>query len=633
MKYLFIPLFTATLLAETGSSLHKLKPFFDKHCISCHGPKKEKGDLRIDHLSAKLDDVESVEHLQNILDEITVDSMPPEEKPRPGDQELIKAIGLLRTHIKEAADFNSAGEGKPVRRLTKNEFLNTVFDTMGVKLSGADLQDDGGVGSFETDATTLFVTDIYFENYKASAKQAVRTFIEDRTSSENAQASSFFKPFLSSSKTDAGKAKEILSAFAKKVSRGRTPSSQFLDDVYQIYSNEVQRGADMWSALVEPMTLSMCTLESMYHFENKSSNKKNTYISPAEYANRLSYFFWRSAPDAELLELAASGKIYYKDIRKQQMKRMIKDSKFDRFISAFTDQWLELERQDLIAVDKRLFPGVTNASKAAMKRETVEFIRHILRENLSLINLIHSDFMFVNEDLAKHYGISGVEGPDFQKVPVPKGSKRGGLLAQAGILMQTGTGERTSIVERGAFVARKMLNAEPPPPPPLVNDLPEDGEDFRTKTGAELVKIHASSPQCASCHNKIDPLGTGLEEFDAVGLLRDKDERIDPRLASRPARQRRNKKLTFEVDLDIKGKVFNGEPFEGVNGLKTALYQNKDRLAEAYIEAIISFANGRKAGISEKNLVDEMIAKHRDNHYLAQDLLVSIIESPIFQNE
>jgi len=311
-----------------------------------------------------------------------------------------------------------------------------------------------------------------------------------------------------------------------------------------------KQGEPFWQAIVEPMALSMCTMEAMFHFETRNGPKKSQYVSPVEMVNRVSYFLWRSAPDAELLRLAKNKKWYESSVRRKQFERMMKDEKFDRFLKDFTTQWLELDRQDLIAVDDRLFGKFNHNAKGSIKEETIQFVSHVVRENLPLNNLIESDFMMINNLTAEHYGLPRVKGNEFRVAPVPKDSKRGGILTQAGILMQTGTGERTSIVERGVFVLRKLLNDPPLPPPPLVNELPSEGRSFASMTGAELVRKHRSAPQCASCHNKIDSLGVGLEEFDAVGLARTVDTRIDPNRGKVKKKQRKNKKPSMQCLAD-----------------------------------------------------------------------------------
>jgi hypothetical protein len=417
------------------------------------------------------------------------------------------------------------------------------------------------------------------------------------------------------------------------MNRGREVDPNLVAQLHQQFLLGRKQDEPFWKAMVEPMALAMCTIEAMFHFENKDPRKASTYINAVELANRLSYLLWRSAPDAEFITHARNGGIYNPTIRNQQIERMMKDEKFDRFVRDFTNQWLELERQDLIAVNPKLFKDFENMAKVSIKEETIQFMSHLIQNNRPLGDLIDSDYLVLNNVMARHYGLPRIHGNEFRVVKLPPDSRRGGLLTQAGILMQTGTGDRTSIVERGAFVSRKMLGIEPPPPPPLVNDLPAGGEDFKKMTGAELVRKHAETPQCASCHNKIDPLGVPLEEFDAIGLYRTADVRLNPDFAKQHIRFRRQgKNLTFKVGLETKGKMFDGQTFKGAEGLKKALLQNQHRLAQAYTEALFTFANGRKAGLTEKALVEDIVNRASKVNYPARSILMAVVESKGFQS-
>jgi len=277
-----------------------------------------------------------------------------------------------------------------------------------------------------------------------------------------------------------------------------------------------------------------------------------------------------------------------------------------------------------------LFGKFNHNAKGSIKEETIQFVSHVVRENLPLNNLIESDFMMINNLTAEHYGLPRVKGNEFRVAPVPKDSKRGGILTQAGILMQTGTGERTSIVERGVFVLRKLLNDPPLPPPPLVNELPSEGRSFASMTGAELVRKHRSAPQCASCHNKIDSLGVGLEEFDAVGLARTVDTRIDPNRGKVKKKQRKNKKPSMlQVPLETNGRL-GGRKFVGVEGLKKLLLTKDKQLAETYISALLTLANGRKSGVADDTIVDDIVKRAGKVDFPARSILIAILQSDAF---
>ncbi len=714
----------------------EVQPFFKKHCVQCHGPNRSEGDVRVDQVSDDLDDLNGIDALQNILDEITTGSMPPSTEPAPSDQELKAVTKALGKHLADARQKYSTGGGKPIRRLTRTEYVNTLYDLLGVRVDAEDLPEDRNVGGFDTEALLLFTTDMHVENCLLVAQDAAKHFIASgnlmpgRTQLKNVRQRFrkrrikgnprqyliveakkippagfqiaripcwksepdtsdamftgpfrgakfevtgtpgkpqyieriFYKPgreewlvkpgiefgdvqiihvtnpqpyqFFENVRKRHGKrvpdsaAKDIITDFVTLMNRGREVDEKLVNDLVDNFRVGRRQGEPFWDAMVQPMALAMCTIEAMFHFETRGEANSSRYVSPVEMVNRTSYFLWRSAPDAQLIQLAQSEEWYDPQVRKEQIRRMIEDERFERFLNDFAVQWLELDRQDEIAVDQWLFPEFDSSVKASMKEETIQFLSHVIRENLSLRNLIDSDFMLVNNAMAKHYGLPRVHGDEFKVVPVPKDSRRGGILTHAGILMQTGTGERTSIVERGAFVARKLLNDPPGPPPPLVDELPESREEVESLSAAELVARHRRSPQCASCHNKIDPIGIGLEELDAVGLFRTQDIRVRKNLTRR---QRRNpKNRTFELPLETDGRV-QGKRFTGVEGLKKALQSNDSDLAEAYIQALLSMANGRKSGVADEAIVQDIVKNAKKADFPALSILIALLSSDAFK--
>ena len=713
----------------------KIRPFLKQHCLRCHGPDREEGGVRVDQVSSGLDDLNSIDNIQNMLDEITVGSMPPASESKPSEQALKEVTLALTKHIAAAKAKHSSGGGKPIRRLTRTEYVNTLYDLLGVHVDAEELPEDRNVGSFDTEATLLYTTDMYIQKCLTVAEDAAKRFIASRnlrpsrkklkirtktrkrkikgvareilvvkaakvpsagfkmarvtcwkTDSKNSEPifvgpnnitkfevtgtqrspqyidRIFYEPdeemwqsrpgiefgdiqyidvinpqpfqFFSKFRNRYGDqvpdtaAKEILEDFVTLMSRGREIDKGFVKDLVSNFRTGRKQGERFWDAMVQPMALAMCSIEVMFHFETRGEANNSRYISPIEMINRTSYFLWRSAPDDQLIQLAQSKKWYDPETRTEQLRRMIKDEKFERFLNDFAVQWLELDRQDEIAVDQKQFPEFNVGAKASIKQETIQFVSHVIRENLSLRNLIDSDFMLVNNFMTEHYGLPRVQGEEFKVISVPKNSRRGGILTHAGIMLQTGTGERTSIVERGAFVLRKLLNDPPGPPPPLVDELPESGKAAESLSAAQLVALHRKAPQCASCHTKIDSIGIGLEELDAVGLFRTKDIRVRKNLTKRQRRNRKNR--TFELPLSTKGQAA-GKRFTGVVGLKKILLAKDTKLAEAYIQALLSMANGRKSGVADEAIVQDIITKAKKSDLPALTILIALLKSDAFK--
>ena len=739
MKRLRIPFRTTLLLlmllvsaggadAQNREITKTVKPFLKEHCVRCHGAKREEGGVRVDQFKFDLKDLSSLDELQNVLDEVVVGSMPPADEPSPSDQELETFSQSLSGHIENAKEKYRSGGGRPIRRLTKTEYVNTLYDLLGVRVNTESMPPDGVAGSFDTQAIDLYTTDAHLQTSLEVGRAAATRFIASRNMKpgerktkrlgsprikkghfqieakdippaghqilrlvvrlkyDSSQVSyvgpvnhsiyevsetidhidrSFFEAttetwannrdvefedvqriqvinpqpyeFFAKYRKKYGDqmpdsaAGDLLKDFTTLVNRGREIDGKFVSQLKGIFRMARSQGKPFWEAIVEPMAVAMCSLESMFHFETRGRATDSRYVSPVEMVNRVSYLLWRSAPDQELIRVAQSKEWYDSKVRAKQLKRMIEDKRFERFLNDFTVQWLELDRQDLVAVDERVYEGFNHSAKSAIKEETVQFLSHIIRNDLPLKNLIDSDFMVVNNLTAEHYGLPRVVGDEFRVIDVPSGSRRGGLLTHAGILMQTSTGDRTSIVERGAFVLRKLLNDPPAPPPPLVDELPTSGKAAATLSAGELVKVHRQAPQCASCHRKIDSIGVGMEELDGVGRFRSVDRRLNPDIDKLNKRQRRDKRnFVVELALENSGAV-NGKQFRGIDGLKRALLSQQEGLAESYIGALLTMANGRKAGVADEDIIKGIIKQAKRVDYPAGAILIAVLQSDAFK--
>lgn len=609
-------------------------PFFDQHCTRCHGPNRESGDMRVDLLKASVDDEYTLSHLQNIIDEMTGENMPPAKQPQPDPQEVSEVVEILTALGNAAKAEHDVGGGRPVRRLTRTEYVNTVKDLLGVRVDADGLPDDLIVGAFETNAENLFLTDMHIRLYLEKSREAVKQFIKDRSSESNAQAYNFFAQFLENGDgASVSSASLMIRKFSTLVKRGRKPDSTYVDRLTGVFRMGRRQGMPFWEAIEEPLANCMCSIDSLMLFEDRDPERETRTVSGTELANRLSYALWRSAPDEELLALGESGALLDVKTRAQQIKRMMADEKAERFLNDFTDQWFELPRQDEIAVDLRVYKNFDLNVKPAMKQETVQFMAHVVRENLSITNLIDSDFMMLNDAMARHYGIDGVEGSEFRPVERQGNSAdeiRGGILTHAGILMQGGTGDRTSIVERGAFVARKIIDNPPGVPPPDVGELPTTEAETAKMTGAELVSLHAKSPQCANCHAKIDPLGIGLEGFDAVGLYRTEEIRLNPLLHQMEKAQRRNpKNHVISVPIDQRGRLYKGKKFEGVAEMKQVLMTKKMDLAKGFVKALLAYTNGREASLADTAIVDRIVKQTVANDFPARTIIEKVMASKV----
>ena len=302
-------------------------------------------------------------------------------------------------------------------------------------------------------------------------------------------------------------------------------------------------------------------------------------IGDFELASRLSYFLWSSMPDDELWRAALDGTLRSPDVLEKQVRRMLRDPKAHALVENFAGQWLQLRNLRSLSPDRGRFPSFDDKLRDAMIQETSLFFGSVLRNDSSILDFIDSDFTYVNERLARHYGIPGIKGEQFRRVKL-KGHNRGGLITQASILTVTSNPTRTSPVKRGKWVLEQLLGTPPPPPPPNVPVLTEDAKALTAATLRLRMEQHRSKASCAVCHNKLDPLGFGLENFDAVGGWRNQDS---------------------GVPVDSSGKLPSGESFRGPAELKAILKAHSPEFTRCLTEKMLTYALGR--GLEEYDRV------------------------------
>lgn len=405
---------------------------------------------------------------------------------------------------------------------------------------------------------------------------------------------------------------KVINSFALKAFKYRKPTETFLDTLNALYNANRTAGMPMEKAIQEPLAVILSSPKFLYMVEGSQESKN---IRDWELASRLSYFLWSSRPDNQLFQLAKEGKLNRPEVLKAQVQRMLKDKKSLAMSKGFVPQWLHLHKLDEVDVHKKRFPRFDNIVERSMKMESVHFFHTIATRNLSTTNFIDSKFVTINNVLSDYYGLPSTGQDGFTTVKIPENSGRGGLLGQGAVLVMTGNGIRTSPVLRGAFVMSKILGMPSPEPPPNVPQLESD----KTKglSIRDALKVHQEQPQCSSCHKRIDPLGFGLENFDAAGAWHDK--------------KFIGKKKT--IPFDTKGKLPNGKTYMNVHDMKKLLMDHKDNFTKSLIESLMGYAYGREIGFADAKLIDELLEKTKANGYRLGDLIVDIVSTPEFRQK
>lgn len=375
-----------------------------------------------------------------------------------------------------------------------------------------------------------------------------------------------------------------------------------------LYAAERADGATVERAMRGAVTAMLVSPSFLFLVEADPPAGETRRLDDHELAARLSYFLWSSLPDDELAAAADRGEVHTDEQLVTQARRMLRDGKARALVDNFAGQWLQLRSLASFAPDRGRFPGFDDALRASMRRETEEFFAGIVREDRSILEFLDADSTFVDERLAKHYGIEGVSGPEFRRVAVDR-RQRGGLLGQASILAVTSNPTRTSPVKRGRWVLENLLAAPPPAAPPNVPELPTSGEALKG-TLRERMEEHRSNPSCAACHKLMDPIGFGLENFDAVGAWRSEE-------AGAP--------------IDPSGELPDGRTFAGPAELRTLLLSRSGEFRRCFAEKLLVYALGRGLEYYDACAVERIAAATEAAGDRFSAVVEQIVTSPAFR--
>jgi uncharacterized protein DUF1592/uncharacterized protein DUF1588/uncharacterized protein DUF1585/uncharacterized protein DUF1595 len=326
-------------------------------------------------------------------------------------------------------------------------------------------------------------------------------------------------------------------------------------------------------------------------------------ISDVELASRLSFFLWSSGPDDELLRLAERNQLHDRAALERQVGRMLADARASTLVSNFVGQWLYLRNIEAVLPDPSAFPDFDENLRKALAKETDLFFESMLRENRSLLDLLRADYTFLNERLARHYGIAGIHGTDFRRVTLTDEARKG-LLGKGSILTVTSYPNRTSPTLRGKFILENLLGSPPPPPPPNVPSLKED-KDVSQLPMRQRMELHRTNPVCASCHARMDPLGFALENFDGLGRWR--------------------------PGVDASGVLPDGTTIDGPGGLRRVLLDKKDQFVETATERLLTYALGRGVEPFDMPAVRRIVRDSAATEYRWSSLVTGIVTSVPFQ--
>ncbi len=577
-------------------------PILTKYCIKCHGGARPKGELSLEKIKDEYTALKKPQIWEKVAHNLPSGDMPPEGKPKPTAKELQTITAWIEQGLAAVDCTKNKNPGRvTIRRLNRIEYKNTIRDLMGIDFRPADdfPADDVGYG-FDNIGDVLTLSPLLLERYLDAAEKIVEQACKDPK---------FRQRYLAQPKDKKKRAQEEIvrgwiESFARRAYR-RPVTVEEVTRLMNFVELAAQKKQDQDKGLQLAFKAVLCSPHFLFRVEG--DHAKGIYpISEYELASRLSYFLWSSMPDQPLFELAGAG-----CLRKElenQVRRMLKDSKARALTENFAGQWLNLRLLREFNPDPTSFPTFNEKLRDAMQTETEMFFETIVKEDRSILDFLDGDFTFVNDVLARHYGIAGIKGSQFQRVKLT-GEERGGVITQASILAVTSNPTRTSPVKRGKWILENILGTPPPPPPPDAGELPEDKAELKGSL-RQRMEMHRSKAICASCHQRMDPLGFALENYNAIGAWRTKDGKFP---------------------VDNSGTLPTGQSFKGPKGLREILKSKQADFRKCLTEKMLTYALGRGLEYYDRCAVDEICQALVKNQDRFSTMIVAIVKSDPFQ--
>lgn len=610
-----------------------IHPIVEKHCFSCHNDQKRSGGVNIKNFFVGVNDfeeriVKGGKLWMDISKLVQSGEMPPAGEPPMTSEERETLIDGINTLLRNSLNANDPGR-VVIRRLSHSEYEYSILNLVGVNYdANANFPSDGSGGAgFDNFPNTLFVTPLKMERYYDAAEDIMDEAYANPQLWRNLVPQPYKESFFTRlyywflgffsdqdfSKEPVKAAEEVIFPFASNAFR------RFLEpaekEAYLSFFKEVYEGEEGEArfdlAIKETFKAILVSSKFLYRFEEEQPFNQPYPLSTFELASRLSFFLWSSLPDKELFDVAYREDLHDPAVLSAQVKRMLKDPRSKRFSESFSTQWFGITKlKESSPVDPERFPEFTPSLREAMYQEMVEYFHHVLRDSKNFLDLLDSDYTFLNEELADHYGIEGVKGTTLRKVRLQDRS-RGGILGMGSVLTVTSLPLRTSPVLRGKWVLEEILGTPAPPPPPDAGELPEEEAGAEDASIKDLLVLHRSKPGCISCHQKMDPIGFGLENYDAVGRWR--------------------KGYSKEEPIIVWDTLSSGEIFKGPADLKKILVSKNDLFARTLTEKMFTYAIGRNVEFKDELYIQSLEKNLQENDFDTENFILALVNSYPFR--
>jgi hypothetical protein len=606
-------------LPEAARFRERVQPILEAYCYGCHGAGASEGGRTLDAFASDEAMLADRKLWWAVLKNVRSGIMPPAGEERPNDEERRRIFEWIKFDAFGIDPKNPDPGRVTLRRLNRVEYRNTVRDLMGIDFDAwrEFPADDAGYG-FDNVADVLTISPLLMEKYLHAAETIVDEAVPDKPPHLKGSREKKYRRFFAEGPPpeDAAArdkyARDLLAAFARRAYR-RPVDEAAIDNLTETARATYQAPNQTFEAgIANAMTAVLASPRFLFRVEDlvdNSSHEEFPLIDEHSLASRLSYFLWSTSPDEELTSLANR-----EELRKNlpaQLQRMLKDERSEELAENFAGQWLRSRDVERFKTDLQFGHDLGQS----MSRETDKYFEYVMREDRSVLELIDSNYTFLNELLAEHYEIDGVEGAKMRRVELPEDSPRGGVLTQATLLVVTSNPTRTSPVKRGLFILDNILGTPPPPPPQNVPRLEAAAAAItdHKPTVRELQEQHRKDPLCHSCHVRMDPLGLALENFDVLGRWREQEH---------------------ERPIDPSGQLLTGEAFGDVRQLKKIL-KNERRLDfyRCLTEKLLIYALGRGLDYHDEHTVDQIVEQLDGEEGKFSVLLTGVINSAPFQRQ
>jgi hypothetical protein len=610
-----------------------IRGLFSQHCYSCHHTQDPSGDI---DLAADTDPRLILQNREKWLEvkQVLIDGvMPPEDAESLDDQQRSSMIEFLNDLLSDldCSQMQEIGSS-PLRRLNRTEYDNAIHDLTGLdlRIAAETFPADPSSFGFENIGSSLRLTPVQVELLHSAAQHIVSELVRHKESRPRLYER-FFGRHGTAEETEAEIDESTVDKIIRRTARRafrRPVDDSTLQSLNDLYRDSRSSGLNHEQSMGQVIQSILLAPQFLFRIEKNRPEQSQPYrVDDFELASRLSFFLWSRPPDRELLQLAADDKLRETEILQQQVMRMIKDSRSVALIENFFGQWLGFSSVRDHVVDAKVFPEFSDELRQSMINEAAAFVGEVLRENRPILEMIDADYTFVDARLAEHYELEiesletesleidglEIESPGSkQKSSMTRVSltdqRRGGLLTSAALLMVQSDPNRTNIPRRGNYIADRILGEAPPPPPPDVPEL-DSAESNPELTLRELFEQHRDSPACSNCHQKIDPFGFALENFDAIGRWRTEDGGFP---------------------IDASGQATDGSQFNGPVELKQYLKASSEKFLRSLSRNLLIYALGRGPEPPDDCVIQDILLLDENCNPTVADVILTIVTSRPF---